>query len=224
MVWTVNAVIHQFQLGARPRIHQLARAVDKLWTSVRGGRRPGPRRTLSRPSRTSRPWAARRSSPASAAPSSGRRAPATSRPGRRRAPRPTTHPAAGFTKEFLRAAIEQMSVIREWRSTLIGAVQRGFPVTEDWMRTFSDRAQHDLRLVSVAASTQSDMNALQLLNNEFSNMKILSDRFVEANKSRTYTPTDALDKDPLNGKILNCGRSLAAMAASGQFVDDGSCQ
>ena len=92
------------------------------------------------------------------------------------------------------------------------------------MRTFSDRAQHDLRLVSVAASTQSDMNALQLLNNEFRNMKILSDRFVEANKSRTYTPTDALDKDPLNGKILNCGRSLAAMAASGQFVDDGSCQ
>jgi hypothetical protein len=136
----------------------------------------------------------------------------------------TTHPAAGLTKEFLRAAIEQMSVIREWRSTLIGAVQRGFPVTEDWMRTFSDRAQHDLRLVSVAASTQSDMNALQLLNSEFNNMKMLSDRFVEANKSRTYTPTDALDKDPLNGKILNCGRSLAAMAASGQFVDDGSCQ
>jgi len=136
----------------------------------------------------------------------------------------TIHPAAGFTKEFLRTAFEHMSVIREWRSTLISAVQRGFPITDDWMTALSDRAQHNLRLVSLAASTESDKNAFQLLTNEFNNMKKLSDRFVEANKSRTYTPTDALDKDPLNGKILNCGRSLAAMAASGQFVDDGSCQ
>jgi hypothetical protein len=135
----------------------------------------------------------------------------------------TSTPAPGFTKEFLRAAIEQMSVIREWRSTLMSAVQRGFPITEDWMKTFSDRAQHDLRLVSVAASTESDKNAFQLLTNEFNNMKKLSDRFVEANKSRTYTPTDALDQDPLNGKILDCGRSLAAMAAAGQFVHEVSC-
>jgi hypothetical protein len=136
----------------------------------------------------------------------------------------TSAPAAGFTKEFLRAGFEQMSVIREWRSTLISAVQRGFPITQDWMTTFSDRAQHNLRLVAVAASTQSDKNALQLLTNEFNNMTRLSDRFAEANKSRTYTPTDALDKDQLNGRILDCGRSLAAMAASGQFVDESSCQ
>ena len=32
--------------------------------------------------------------------------------------------ATGFTKEFLRAAIEQMSVIREWRSTLTNAASR----------------------------------------------------------------------------------------------------
>jgi hypothetical protein len=103
----------------------------------------------------------------------------------------------GFTKEFLMAAIEQMSVIREWRSTLISAVQRGFPVTNDWMTTFSERAQHNLRLVSVAASTESDKNALQLLTNEFNNMKQLSNRFVEANRSRIYIRKDALDNDPL---------------------------
>ena len=33
---------------------------------------------------------------------------------------PSATPAQGFTKEFLKAGIEQMSVIREWRSTLIG--------------------------------------------------------------------------------------------------------
>jgi hypothetical protein len=117
-----------------------------------------------------------------------------------------------------------MSVIREWRSTLITAVQRGYPVTEDWMTGFSNTAQHNLRVASIAASTESDRNALQLLTNEFNNMKTLSDRFVNARKSLTYVSTDALKNDPLDQRILNCGHSLAAMAASGQFVDDGSCQ
>jgi len=129
-----------------------------------------------------------------------------------------------LTKEFLRAGIEQMSVIREWRSTLISAVQRGFPITDDWMTSFRDRAQHNLRLVSLAASTESDKKAFRLLTNEFNNMKQLSDRFVDVNKSRTYTRTDALENDPLDRRILNCAHSLAAMAARGQFVDDGSCQ
>jgi hypothetical protein len=129
----------------------------------------------------------------------------------------------GLTKEFLRAGIEQMSGIREWRSALVSAVQRGFPITSDWMKSFSDLAQHNLRLASLAASSESDKNAFQLLTNEFNNMKQLSDRFVKANESRTYTGTHALDNDPLDQRILNCGHSLAAMAASGQFVDDGSC-
>jgi hypothetical protein len=135
-----------------------------------------------------------------------------------------TTAAQGFTKEFLKAGIEQMSVIREWRSTLINAVQRGFPITGDWMTSFSDRAQHNLRLVSLAASTESDKNAFQLLTNEFNNMKQLSDRFVDANKSRTYTGTDVLENDPLDRRILDCGHALAAMAASGQFTEDGSCR
>jgi hypothetical protein len=137
----------------------------------------------------------------------------------------TSQPAiSGFSKDFLRTGIEQMSVIREWRSALISTIQLGFPVAEDWMTSFSGRAQQNLRLVSVAASTESDRNALQLLTNEFNNMKKLSDRFVEANKSRTYVSTTALDNDPLDQKILNCGHALGAMAANNQFVDDGSCQ
>ena len=136
----------------------------------------------------------------------------------------STTPTTGFTKEFLRAGIEQMSVIREWRSTLINAVQRGFPITDDWMKTFRDRAQHNLRLVSLAASSESDKNAVQLLTNELTNMQQLSARFVDANKSRIYVPADALDNDPLDRRIQDCGRSLAAMAASGQFVNDGACQ
>jgi hypothetical protein len=129
----------------------------------------------------------------------------------------------GFTREFLKASIEQMSAIREWRSTLTNAVQKGFPITEDWMTGFSSQAQQNLRLVSVAASSEADRSAVRLLTNEFNNMKALSDRFLAANRSRTYIPTDALNNDPLDQRILNCGHALAAMAANNQFVDDASC-
>jgi hypothetical protein len=132
--------------------------------------------------------------------------------------------ASGFSKDFLRAAIEEMSVIREWRSALINAVRQGYPVTEDWVAGFRGQAQENLRLVSVAASTDADRNALRLLNNEFTNLKKLTDRFVDANRSRSYVPPNALDNDPLDQRILSCAHSLAAMAANNQFVDDGSCQ
>jgi hypothetical protein len=131
---------------------------------------------------------------------------------------------SGFSKDFLRAGIEQMSVIREWHSTLVSAVQRGFPITDEWMQTFSSQAQSNLRLVSVAVSTDSDRNAFQLLTNEFNNMKRLSDRYVHANQTRSYLGPDSLDNDSLNQKIISCGHSLAGMAANNQFVDDGSCQ
>ena len=149
-------------------------------------------------------------------------APTTNAPATTSAAPPST--TSGFSKEFLTAGIEEMSVIREWRSALINAIRQGYPVTEDWVAGFRAQTQQNLRLASVAASTDADRNALRLLNNEFNNMKKLSDRFVDANRSRTYVPPDALDNDPFDQKILSCAHSLAAMAANNQFVDDGSCQ
>jgi len=128
-----------------------------------------------------------------------------------------------FSRDFIRAAIEEMSIIREWRSTLTNAVQRGYPITEEWIGSFRDEARKSLRLVQVAATTESDRNAFQLLTNVFNTMNKLSDRFLEANRSRTYISPDALNNDPLDQSILTCAHSLAAMAANGQFMDDGSC-
>jgi hypothetical protein len=136
-----------------------------------------------------------------------------------------TPPAApGFSKEFLRAGIEQMAVIREWRIALTNAIERGYPVTEDWVGAYRSQATQNLRLASVAASTDADRNAVRLLGSELNNMNKLNQRFLDANQSMTMVPTDALKGDPLDQKIVNCGHSLAAMASSGQFVDDGSCQ
>ena len=139
------------------------------------------------------------------------------------APTITQPPPSGFTKDFIRAGLEEMAAIREWRSTLRNAVQRGYPVTEDWIEGYQARAEQSLRLVSLAATTESDKGAVKLLTNEFNNMKNLSNRVLEANKSRTYVSYESLNNDPMDQRILNCARSLAAMAANGQFADDGSC-
>jgi hypothetical protein len=128
-----------------------------------------------------------------------------------------------FSKDFLRAGIEELGMIREWRIALMNAVQNGFPIGDDWMSVYRGPALTNLRLAAVAASTDADRSAYQLLSNEFDNMKKLSDRFVAAHTAQEYTPTDSLKSDPLDQQILGCARSLATMAASGQFVDDGSC-
>jgi len=144
-------------------------------------------------------------------------------PGTAAAPATTPPPSSEFSKPFLRAGIEEMSVIREWRITLTNAIQRGIPVTDDWMDLYRGPAQTNLRLASVAAETDSDHNAYQLLSNEYDNMKKLTDRLVAQHDSQTYTSPDALQNDPLNQQVLNCARALAAMATTGQYVDDGSC-
>jgi hypothetical protein len=128
-----------------------------------------------------------------------------------------------FSREFLRAAIEEMAMIREWRIALTNAVQNGIPIGDDWMAIYRGPALTNLRLTAVAASTDPDRSAYQLLLNEYDNMNKLSDRFVAAHTAQQYLPPDSLKDDALNLQILSCARSLASMATSGQFVDDGSC-
>jgi hypothetical protein len=128
-----------------------------------------------------------------------------------------------FSREFMKAGIEEMSVIREWRSALVNAVQNGYPLTDEFVAGYQRQASTNLRLASVAISTDSDRSAFQLLSNELDSMQKLSNKILKARKNMNYIPTDALRGDPLDQKILNCARSLASMAVSGQFLDDGSC-
>jgi len=128
-----------------------------------------------------------------------------------------------FSKDFLKAGIEEMSVIREWRSALLNAVQNAYPLPADFATGYQNQATTNLRLVSVAISTDSDRSAYQLLSNELNSMQKLSDKVMTARKNMNYVPRDALNGDPLDQKILNCARSLASMAASGRFEDDGTC-
>ena len=129
---------------------------------------------------------------------------------------------SGFSKEFLRASIEAMAVIREWRSALVISIENNYPIQGDWAERYRAQASSSLRLASVAASTDSDRSAFQLLNNEFDNMKTLNAKLFDERKTHSVSPGD-LNSDPLNQNILTCARSLASMAVGGQFVDDSSC-
>jgi len=136
---------------------------------------------------------------------------------------PSSPPAnSGFSKEFLRASIEEMAVIREWRSVLVNSIENNYPIQQDWAERYGGQASTSLGLASVAASTDSDRSAVQLLSNEFDNMKALSVKILAERKMHSVSPEN-LKADPLNQNILTCARSLASMAVGGQFLDDASC-
>src|SRR4029077_12236737 len=109
------------------------------------------------------------------------------------------------------------------RSALVNAVQNGYAVTDAFVAGYQSQASTNLRLAFVAISTDADRSAYNLLSNEFDSIQKLSNKILAARKNMNYVPTDALKGDALDQKILNCARSLASMAANGQFLDDGSC-
>jgi hypothetical protein len=129
----------------------------------------------------------------------------------------------GFSKDFLNAAIETISDIREWRSALLNAVENSYPITDTSMSSYREQATKNLRLTSVAAATDSDHSAFQLLTKEFDHMQELDNKVLAARKKLNYMTADSVRKDPLDQKILSCARSLAAMATNGVFQNDGSC-
>jgi hypothetical protein len=140
------------------------------------------------------------------------KAPETNQPGQ-----------SGFSKDFLRASIEEMTSIREWRIAIVNAIQSGFPVTDDWIAGFRRTADSKLALTSTAVVSDSDRSGFALLVNEFSKMQTLSDKYLALRKSFTYIAPDSLEKDLLDQQLLNCARGLSSMAARGQFEDVPAC-
>jgi hypothetical protein len=134
-------------------------------------------------------------------------------------------PAAtqGFSKQFLQAAIEQMSELREWRITIVNSIQNNSPISEEWIADLQRRAQKALALASAARSTEDDRNGYQLLSGEFANMRKLSDNFLSKRRRLLYIDPHSIDNDPLDRQILACAHSLSSMAADNQFREEAAC-
>src|SRR5580693_109908 len=129
----------------------------------------------------------------------------------------------GFSREFLSAAIESIAAVREWRTGIATAIQNSISVTDSWVSAFQRQASDSLRQASVAAVTATDRAALQLLTNEYNNMRAWSDQLIAARKTLQYMSPEDMNSDPLFQQVLTCSHSLAAIVASGQFQDDPSC-
>ena len=139
---------------------------------------------------------------------------------------PTSTPSdgtQGFSKDFLNAGIEAMSQLREWHAALKNAIERSYPVSEDWIGPLRRQAPQSLRLAQVAASTDADKNAYPLVANEFSNMNRLSDKYLQMANNLNYIDPNSLSNNPLEQRLVACGHFLVNMVSSNQLADDGSC-
>ena len=132
-----------------------------------------------------------------------------------------------LSREFMKAAVEEIGLLREWASPMGYNIQNGYPIDEGWVTRNQDRASTGLRMASVAASTNGDRNALELLTNEFNGVRDWSNQLIDAQKSMDtakYTMSQgALRNEPQSQKLITCWRFLSSMLVSGSFQDYTSC-
>jgi len=132
-----------------------------------------------------------------------------------------------LSREFMKAGIEEISLMREWASSLANAIQNGYPISENWVAGYRMKAQSGLGIASAAVSTEGDRSGIQLLIHEFDAVQEWSNKLLEARKSMntaTYALSPGtLQKDPLSQRIVTCGRFVGQMLVNGNFQDDPSC-
>jgi hypothetical protein len=138
---------------------------------------------------------------------------------------------SGFSPGFMRAAIEAMASIREWGGILQVIVENGYPVEKatagNTIRAYQGRAADSVALAQAATSTDDDHRGLELLRNEYENVRAWADSFVDARNSlraaNLSTSENPLKDDQDAQKIMHCGQFLAQMFAGGSFEDDAAC-
>jgi hypothetical protein len=136
---------------------------------------------------------------------------------------------AGLSKDFSKEGISQLAEMREWKAALASVIRSG--VAEgNWLvpllRDHRVRAEASLSQTSLAAKTDSDQKALQLLKNEHTNLGEW-DNTTQAtvhslHAEKSVNPV-AAQNDPLLAKISECGNFLNAMLVDGEFADSPSC-
>src|ERR1700674_247086 len=134
--------------------------------------------------------------------------------------------AEGLSKDFASAAIAALAEMKEWKGALGAMATFGLAFDETWAHTYHNRVETSIAQANVAASTNSDHNALQLLSTQFANLakwegEVLAERRA-LNGARTVEPNAVLN-DPVLAKFSNCGKFLSAMLGSGIFTDNSSC-
>ena len=129
----------------------------------------------------------------------------------------------GYSPDFLKAAIEEMGAIREWRVAVIEAVEHSYPFTADWFGAYRRTAETKLALVSTAAGTDADKSCVPLVGGEFGKMQRFTDRYLATRTTLTYVSPETVDNDADGQQLLTCARGLEALPAGGEFQDIAAC-
>jgi hypothetical protein len=137
--------------------------------------------------------------------------------------------APGLSKDFAKAGISQLAEMREWKAAIASVIRSGV-AAGNWLgpllQDHRARAEASLSQTSLAAKTESDQKALQLLKNELTNLGEWDSNTQAAvhslNAEHSVNPA-ATQNDPLLAKISECGNFLNAMLVDGEFADSPSC-
>ena len=137
--------------------------------------------------------------------------------------------APGLSKDFAKAGISQLAVMWEWKGAIASAIRSGVAGGNwlgPWLHDYRVRAEGSLSQTSLAAKTESDQKALQLLKNELASLGEWDSNtqatIHSLNGEQTVNPAVA-QNDPLLAKISECGNFLSGMLVGGEFADNPSC-
>jgi hypothetical protein len=132
----------------------------------------------------------------------------------------------GMSKDFQKIAVFTLAEMREWKGAIGTVVTSGIPVVGTWSQDYHDRVEADLMQATLAASTEPDRQALQLLQNEYALLTAWADNVLAERKAlnaaRTIDP-NSIQNDQSLARISKCGQFLSSMIVSGTFSDDSSC-
>src|SRR6202166_2325729 len=102
-----------------------------------------------------------------------------------------------LSRDFSSAAISALAAMREWRVAVRAMILYGLAVSETWVQAYHQQTLDALRQAGVAASTEADRNALQLLSNEADMMTAWANQVdaarQELNGGRTHDPNTLKD-------------------------------
>jgi len=135
-------------------------------------------------------------------------------------------PPEALSREFAREAIGLLAEMREWRGAIGTTRSYNVPFAGTWPQDYHDRVEADLQRVAVAATTQGDRDALQLLRNEFSNLSNWANDVIAERQALNATKTvdpNLMQNDQQLAKISNCSNFLSGMLVSGAFADSPGC-
>lgn len=139
-----------------------------------------------------------------------------------------SEPPTGISREFAKAGISQLAEMREWKGAIAAVIRR--PSGGTWLAPFLEEyrshSEEAMAHASVAATSASDGEVLQLLKNQLANLQNWDSKtqatIQSFNGALTVSPS-AQQNDPLFLKISDCSTFLSAMIVGRVYADNASC-